>query len=170
MKVKRPGLHLRYRQSYRDKTVMEKVVDRTLAALFYGIDDNPLDLTIEVGEPVAEGNQYAVPVQLRIPLFKLAILNQHDDSFKGKLRILVATRDDQGGTSPVRQVEVPLDIPRKEVLNAMGQYYLYTLTLKMKAGPQHVAVAVRDELAATSSYLSRPLTVGPRQASASAHP
>ncbi len=170
VKVKTAGVHLRYRQSYRDKTTMEKVMDRTLAALFYGIDDNPLDLTIEIGEPVAEGNQYAVPVQLRIPLFKLAILNQRDDSFKGKLRILVATRDEQGGTSPVRQVEVPLDIPRKEVLNAMGQYYLYTLTLKMKAGPQHVAVAVRDELAATSSYLSRPLTVGPGAASASAHP
>jgi VWFA-related protein len=170
VRSKAPGVHLRYRQSYRDKTVMEKVVDRTLAALFYGIDDNPLDLTIEVGEPVAEGNLYSVPVQLRIPLFKLAILTQHDDSFKGKLRILVATRDDEGGTSPVRQVEVPLDIPRKEVLNAMGQYYLYTLTLKMKAGSQHVAVAVRDELAATSSFLSRPLTVGPRQASVSAHP
>lgn len=172
VKVKTAGVHLRYRQSYRDKSTMEKVMDRTLAALFYGIDDNPLDLTIEIGEPVAEGNQYAVPVQLRIPLFKLAILNQRDDSsFKGKLRILVATRDEQGGTSPVRQVEVPLDIPRKEVLNAMGQYYLYTLTLKMKAGPQHVAVAVRDELAATSSYLSRPLTVGPgTAAAASVHP
>jgi len=169
VRSKAPGVHLRYRQSYRDKTVMEKVVDRTLAALFYGVDDNPLDLTIEVGAPVAEGNLYAVPVQLRIPLFKLAILNQRDDSFKGKLRILVATRDEEGGTSPVRQVEVPLDIPRREVLNAMGQYYLYTLTLKMKAGPQHVAVAVRDELAATSSYLSRPVTVGPVQASAAGH-
>jgi VWFA-related protein len=171
VKVKTAGVHLRYRQSYRDKTTLEKVMDRTLAALFYGIDDNPLDLTIEIGEPVAEGNQYSVPVQLKIPLFKLAILNQRDDSsFKGKLRILVATRDEQGGTSPVRQVEVPLDIPRKEVLNALGQYYLYTLTLKMKGGPQHIAVAVRDELAATSSYLSRPLTVGPGAVSASSHP
>jgi VWFA-related protein len=169
VRAKRPGIHLRYRQSYRDKTVMEKTVDRTLAALFYGIDDNPLDLEIQVGEPVAEGSLYAVPVQLKIPLFKLAILNQRDDSFKGKLRILVATRDEDGGTSPVRQVEVPLDIPRKEVLNAMGQYYLYTLTLKMKGGAQHVAVAVRDEVAATSSYLSRPLTVGPGRASAASH-
>ena len=72
----------------------------------------------------------------------------------------MATRDAAGGTSPVRQVEVPLNIPRKEVLNALGQYYLYTLTLKMKPGVQHVAVAVRDELAAATSYLSRSVTVG----------
>ena len=71
----------------------------------------------------------------------------------------VITRDEKGGASAVRQVEVPLNIPRKEVLNALGQYYVYTLTLQMKPGLQHVAVAVRDEIAATTSYLSRPVTV-----------
>ena len=51
VRVKRPGLRLRYRQSYRDKPAIEKVVDRTLAALFYGIEDNPLEIAIEIGEP-----------------------------------------------------------------------------------------------------------------------
>ncbi|HEY4591334.1 MAG TPA: hypothetical protein VIJ61_02935, partial [Thermoanaerobaculia bacterium] len=128
--------------------------------LFYGIEDNPLAITIEVGELApAEGGQYSVPVRLKIPLFKLAILNRQDQTYEGKLRVLVAIRDDAGGISPVRQVEVPLSIPSKEVLNALGKYYVYTLTLKLKPGPQHVAVAVRDEIAATTSYLSRPVTV-----------
>ena len=165
VKVKRPGLRVRYRQSYRDKPAMEKVADRTLAALFHGIEDNPLDVAVEIGdsgpaEGGPDGGQYAVPVRLKIPLFKLAILNQPDGSYRGKLRILVATRDEVGGTSALRQVEVPLQIPRKEVLSAMGQYYVYTLTLKMKPGAQHVAVTVRDDVAAATSYLSRPVTVG----------
>ena len=164
VRVKRPGIRLRYRQSYRDKPAMEKAVDRTLAALFYGIEDNPLRVVMEIGEPAAaEGGQYSVPVHLKIPLFKLAILNR-EDAYEGKLRILVAIRDDTGATSAVRQVEVPLHISRKEVLNAMGQYYLYTLTLKMKPGEQHVAVAVRDDIAAATSYLSRPVTVAARAA------
>jgi VWFA-related protein len=164
IRVKRPGIRLRYRQSYRDKPVMEKAVDRTLAALFYGIEDNPLRVVMEIGEPApAEGGQYAVPVHLKIPLFKLAIVNRQD-TYEGKLRILVAVRDDTGATSAVRQVEVPLHISRKEVLNAMGQYYLYTLTLKLKPGEQHVAVAVRDDFAAATSYLSRPVTVAARAA------
>jgi VWFA-related protein len=161
VRVKRPGLRVRYLQTYRDKPVMERVADRTLAALLHGIEDNPLDVEIEIGDSApAEGEQYAVPVRLRIPLFKLAILNQQGGGYHGKLRILVATRDEAGGTSAVRRVEVPLEIPRKEVLNAMGQYYVYTLTLKMKPGAQHVAVAVRDDIAAATSYLSRPVTVG----------
>ena len=167
VKVKGEGLRVRYRQSYRDKPALEKMADRTLAALYHGIEDNPLAIEVEIGEPTPdEGGQYGVPVRLKIPLFKLAILN-HDDVFQGKLRVLVATRDATGGTSPVRQVEVPLNIPRKEVLNALGQYYIYTLTLKMKPGEQHVAVAVRDEVAAATSYLSRPVTVA---ATAAVHP
>jgi VWFA-related protein len=160
VKVKKPGLQVRYRQTYRDKPLLEKLADRTLAALFHGFEENPLEVQIEIGDPSpAEDGQYAVPVRLRIPLFKLAILNQQE-SYQGKLRLLVATRDDKGGASSVRQVEVPLNIPRKEVLSALGQYYLYTLTLKMQPGAQHVAVAVRDELAAATSYLTRPVQVG----------
>jgi VWFA-related protein len=160
VRARRPGLHLRYRQSYRDKPAIEKVVDRTLAALFYDIQDNPLEITTEVGEAMpVEGGQYTVPVRLKIPLFKLAILSQQDKTYVGKLRVLVAVRDELGGTTPVRQVEVPLNIPRKEVLSALGQYYVYTLTLKLRPGLQHVAVAVRDEIATTTSYLSRPVTV-----------
>jgi VWFA-related protein len=160
VRARRPGLSLRYRQSYRDKPAAEKVVDRTLAALFYGVEDNPLEITTETGEATpAEDGQYSVPLRLKIPLFKLAILSQQDKVYAGKLRVLVAVRDEAGGTAPMRQVEVPLNIPRAEVLNALGQYYIYTLTLKLRPGLQHVAVAVRDEIAATTSYLSRPVTV-----------
>ncbi|HEY0513364.1 MAG TPA: VWA domain-containing protein [Thermoanaerobaculia bacterium] len=160
VKVKRAGLRVRYLQSYRDKPPLERMADRTLAALVHGVEDNPLEIALEIGDPTAaENGRFDVPVHLRIPLFKLAILNQQGN-YQGKLRILVATRDEMGGASALRQVEVPLQIPRKEVLSAMGQYYLYTLTLKMKPGSQHVAVAVRDEIAAATSYLSRPVTVG----------
>ena len=61
---------------------------------------------------------------------------------------------------------IPIQIPRKQVLGAMGQHYLYTLSLKMPAGNQRVAVAVRDELGAATSYLSRGVKVAPVQESA----
>ncbi len=163
VKVKRPGLRVRYRPSYRDKPAMEKAVDRTLTALLHGIEDNPLEVVVEVGEQTLDKatGSWAVPVRLKIPLYKLAIIHPVEGgAYQGRLRLLVATRDAKGGTSPVRHVEVPLEISRKEVLNALGQHYLYTLTLKMPAGQQQVAVAVRDELAATTSYLSRAVTVG----------
>ena len=166
VKVKRPGLQLRYRQSYRDKTPLEKVLDRTFAALLHGIEDNPLDISVEIGEqsPGPSGTQ-AVPIRLRIPLFKLAILNR-DEAFQGSLKLFVITRSQDGGTSPVKQVAVPLNIPRKEVLRAMGQFYVYTLTLNLPPGEQRVALGVRDEISTTTSYLSRGIKVSPVLSSA----
>ena len=161
VKVKGPGLRVRYRPSYRDKPAMEKAVDRTLTALLHGIEDNPLEVAVEMGEQTLDKatGTWAVPVRLKIPLYKLAIIHPQDEgTFQGRLRLLVVTQDGKGGTSPVRQVEVPLTISRKEVLNALGQHYLYTLTLKMAKGEQRVAVAVRDEIATTTSYLSRAVT------------
>jgi len=159
VRTRRAGLRLRYRQSYRDKPALEKTVDRMLAGLFYGMEENPLGISLEVGEQTpGPSGTVAVPVRLRIPLFKLAILNR-DETFQGNLRLFVATRDKDGGTSPVRQVPVPVQISRKEVLRAMGQYYLYNLTLQLQPGEQQVAVAVRDEVAATTSYLSRGIKV-----------
>jgi VWFA-related protein len=168
VKVKRPGLRVRYRPSYRDKPALEKAMDRTFTALLHGIEDNPLEVTVEVGAQTLDKatGTWAVPVQLKIPLFRLAIVPQQEGgSYQGRLRLLVITQDSQGGNSPLRQVEVPLAISRKQVLNALGQHYLYTLTLKMPAGEQRVAVAVRDELGAVTSYLSRAVTVGAVQAS-----
>ncbi|MFY9825265.1 MAG: VWA domain-containing protein [Thermoanaerobaculia bacterium] len=167
VKVKRPGLRVRYRPSYRDKPAMEKVVDRTLTALLHGIGENPLEIGVELGTQTLDTatGTWAVSVRLKIPLYKLAIIHPDEGgSFQGRLRLLVVTRDRKGGTSPVRQVEVPLAIPRKEVLSALGQHYLYTLTLKLQAGEQRVAVAVRDELSTTTSYLSQAVSVGAVQA------
>jgi hypothetical protein len=41
----------------------------------------------------------------------------------------------------------------------MGKFYEYELTLNLAPGEQHVAVAVWDEGTATTSVLSRTLTV-----------
>lgn len=136
------------------------MVDRTLAAVYHGFEDNPLEVTLKLGEQVPQGDRFQVPIKLRIPLFKLAILPQQDRSYRGSLRLLVSTRDEQGGVSPIRQIQVPLEIPEQQILYAMGQFYEYDLTLVLPPGEQHVAITVRDEGTATTSVLSRSLTVG----------
>jgi hypothetical protein len=168
VRVKQPGLRLRHRQSFRDKTAAERAVDRTLSALFHGAEDNPLEVKVAIGEVTAgEGGLFLVPVHLRIPLFKLGLLGR-EDVLEGALRLVVVSNDAAGGLSPVRQVPVPIRIPRKEMLTALGQYYLYTLTLKLPAGSQRVAVGIHDERQGLASYLGRDVKVGDAPAVASA--
>jgi len=160
VKVKRAGLRVRHRRSYRDKSSLERAADRTLAALFYGTEENPLDVILDVGEiRPAEGRTFSVPVRLRIPLFKLLLQND-ETNMTGKVRLLLATQSADGGTSKVRQVEVPIQIPRDKALVALGQHFQYELTLTMTAGDQRVAVAVQDTATSQTSYLSRDVRVG----------
>jgi VWFA-related protein len=167
VRVKRSGVTLRYRQSYRDKPSLERAVDRTLASLFYGYQDNPLDVRMTIGVATSGGPAgnaekravWAVPVRLRIPLFKLG-LQTRDDVYEGKLRLLVAVRDTEGANTPVRQIEVPIRIPHDQAITALGQSYLYEIKLSLKAGEQQLAIAVRDEATTTTSYLARTLRIG----------
>ena len=160
VRVKRKGLQVRHPLSYRDKPVMERAVDRTLAALFFGSEDNPLDVSLEIGEitPGAQGS-YTVPVRLRIPIHKL-FFHQTEEAYEGKLRLLVATQSGAGETSKVRQVQVPVNVPKDKALIAFGQFYVYELALTLGPGEQRVAVAVRDEGTAQTSFLARGVRVG----------
>jgi len=166
VRVKRPGVKVRYHQSYRDKPALERTVDRTLASLLYGYEDNPLEIQVEIGDsaplalPNGQSATWSVPIRLRIPLFRVTMLPT-EKSFEGKLRLLVATDNAAGKRSPVRQVQVPISIPRLSALTALGQYYQYEVKLNLETGEQHVAIAVRDEATSTTSFLARTLSIGP---------
>src|ERR1700730_14924335 len=89
VKVKRPGLRVRYRSTYRDKPALEKAVDRTLTALLHGIEDNPLEVAVELGAQTLDKatGTWAVPIRLSVPLYKLAIINQEEGgAYRGRLR------------------------------------------------------------------------------------
>jgi VWFA-related protein len=160
VKVKRPDVRVRHRRSYRDKSPLERAADRTLAALFYGTEENPLEVALDVGEiRPAEGKTFSVPLRLRIPLYKL-FLQDNLQALVGRVRLLVAVQGAGGETSRVRQVEVPIQIPREKALVALGKNFQYELTLTMTAGDQRVAVAIQDTATSQVSYLARDVKVG----------
>jgi VWFA-related protein len=160
VRVKQPGVRVRHRQTYRDKPLVERAADRTLAALFHGTEENPLQVELAIGEiRPAEGKTFSVPVRLRIPLFKL-FLQDNQKALLGKVRLLVATQGAGGETSRVRQVEIPIQIARDKALIALGKNFQYDLTLTLTAGDQRIAVAVQDTATAQASYLARDVKVG----------
>ncbi|HJX27023.1 MAG TPA: VWA domain-containing protein, partial [Thermoanaerobaculia bacterium] len=88
VRVKRQDLRVRHRMSYRDKSGIERAVDRTLTALFYGTQENPLEVALEIGEArPGNGRTFNVPVRLKIPLHKL-YLRDNQTALVGKVRLL----------------------------------------------------------------------------------
>jgi hypothetical protein len=138
-----------------------RMADSTLAALHFGYQSNSLGVDIQFGRPQPEENsrRFLVPVSVQIPLGKLAYLPSGTFQ-RGRLRLFIAARDEEGGISPVQDVKLPIDIPDAQFETAQNQHYRYDLTLQMRKGRQVLAVGVYDEIGAVSGFVTRGISVG----------
>jgi hypothetical protein len=170
VRVARPKLRLDYRRNYRDKPALEQLADRTLAALTHGYEDNPLEVKLELlpAQPLPNGH-FQVTARLLVPLFKLATVTR-EDVYEAKLRVVAAAGGTGGESTGLRQVEVPVRVPRQEALTAFGQSYAYEVRLELAGGEHTLAFAVRDELGGTASFLRRKVDVKAPVTAAAASP
>ena len=154
VKVKRSGVTVRHRQTYRDQPAAERQEDRLMAALLHGTGTNPLGAILEIGIPAAGGKKtYLVPMRVKLPLENLVFLPAAGFS-EAHLSILVVARDDQGRTTPVRHVTVPIRLPPAQPEGASGQLYVYEFKIELEKGGHTVAVGIEDTAAASTSMLN----------------
>lgn len=160
VKVKRRGLTTRYRQGYRDKTIESRMEDGTLAALLYGASINPLGIEVRLGRAIAvERGTYRVPVEVRIPLGRIALLPQ-GDQHHGRLRVALAVLDGDGETSAPAQQPFAVAVPSAEIGRAVDSFYTYAAELLMRGGTHQVAIGVNDELGGESAFVRQLVRVG----------
>lgn len=161
VKVKRKGLVVRHREGYRDKSSEARMSDGTLAVLNFPFEDNKFGVDLEIGEMTPRDNGlFMVQVLIKIPMSKL-VLVPRAQTHEARVRLYIAAMDNEGGTSEVQQVQLPISVPAGEVQAANGKHYSYSVNLLMRRGEQKVAVGVRDDVAGESSFVSRVLRVGP---------
>jgi hypothetical protein len=161
VKVKgRKGLTVRHRDGYRDKTTESRMADATMSSLLFGFEKNPLGVGLEFGDMSRrdDGN-FTVPLKIKIPIGKLALVPREGGQ-QARARAFIAVMDAKGGTSPVQEAAIPIEIPEAQVATAVQQYYSYSVSLIMRPGEHRVAVAVRDDFAANSSFVRRTVSVG----------
>ena len=169
--VRVPGrkVRIRHRAGFQDKTTEERMSDRTLSALLLNVSDNPLEVALERGQSEPELNKkgqrkkrskiYQVPLLVKVPLDNLALLPNRE-AHQGKISVYVAVRDDEGRTSSVQRVPLPISIPNDKLTEARDQFAGYVFSLRMKEGFQRVAVGVRDEIASVDSTIRLNFRVG----------
>lgn len=152
VRVLREGLKVRHRSAYRSKTRSEHIADRTTAALLLADIHNPLEMKLEFGKAqVGEKKRHRiVPVMVKVPLANLTLVPQ--GAFHvGSLELFVTARDEQGRTSGMQKIPVPIRISNDDLVAARGQVAGYRILLAMREGRNSVAVGVLDELGSSSS-------------------
>jgi VWFA-related protein len=163
VRVKAKGAQVRHRQWYRDKPTSEAVAERTLAVMRFGPEDNPLLAALEIGAGKEQGDSVLVPVKVKVPISKL-YLEPGEGKRSGRLRVFVVASG-AGSTTAVRQTKlVTVEVPESEVAAGAKKEYTYEISIPLKKGTWALGVGVRDELAATTSYLRKDFVVEGAQA------
>ena len=163
LKNKSIKARLRHRNSYRDKSVETKMADGTLAALDFKYEANTHGLRLEIGagKSQEQGRHYVVPVRVRIPLNKVTLVPVNQN-LEGRVRLFIAALDYEGAKSPVQEAPVPISIPSDQFVPEADQTYVYSLDLLMRKGGHEVAVGMRDDLSAETSFVRRRVNIGAR--------
>jgi len=159
IKVKRPGVRLRHRQGYRDKSPETRIEESLRAALAHGFLDNGIGLGLYVG-PASEvaADRFDVPVRITLPLRSLAFSPQ-DDGYTFRFRVFLAAKDAEGGFSDVLQIPASLTVDETDSASAQAAIWRMSQQIKMRGGEQRLAVAVQDELSPISGITAQTFVV-----------
>jgi hypothetical protein len=162
VRVKTRGAQVRYRQWYRDKTAGEAIAERTLATMRFGTEENPLGATLEILPGKKPGETL---VRVKVPLAKLyleapvAAQGTPATSHQGRLR-LYAVASTESAMTPVRETKlVTVDVPEAEAAAGARRDYTHEIAIPLPPGSYKLGLAVRDERAATTSYLHKDFVV-----------
>ena len=159
VKVRQKGLKVRHRDGYRDKTLETRISESTLASFMFERQSNPLNVHVEVLDPVRDKKALLLPIEVRIPIGGLTLLPR-DGFHEGKVLVSVAVMDEEDQRSPVDMTPVPIQIPDQDLDVAKTKYYVYSVALKVRPGRQRIAVGVRDEITGQQSYVTRSANIG----------
>jgi VWFA-related protein len=159
VRVTRPGVALRYPTEYRDKSVEQRMNDRTLSALTLGVENNALGVRVSVGKAKRQGRFFTVPVEVHVPMANV-VLFPDGASHRGKLSIQWISRDDGGRYSDPVLVRLPFEVANGNVARALSQTIDYTAELTLRDGRHTLAIGVSDDLGFSGSTLKVEVDVG----------
>jgi len=155
VKLKRPGVELRYRKSYQSKNLHERIADGVQSTLFHGREDNPLDLSMDISETETSNRRVTnVKIRIHVPLKSLVLIPE-GESGKGVFTVYVAARNVQGIYTAVGQKTIPLAVDQEDLDQNPDREYLYEVEVPLHGKDYRVGVAVRDDVSGDASYISQ---------------
>ena len=158
VRLRRPGLRLRYLKQFAVRTAARQLEEATLATLLTAAEDNVLQVAVEKGEAVPQKDgTFLVPLLIKVPMARLSLLPD-GGSHVGRLSFVVMARSRDGALSEPATGQVPIRVANAELLSVMGGAAGYRLRLRAEAGEQVVAIGVRDEVARRDATLRLVMT------------
>jgi hypothetical protein len=150
VKVKKPGVSVRYRESFVQKATPTEIGDTLAANLFAGVQKNDLGITISAGTatPKNEG-EITVPVTITVPIAALTFVPDGKDVV-GKFTIYAGFTRKDGSSSKVSKIEYPLRFLADSMKDQRNLNVKINMT--MQKTTENISVAVLDQTSNATGY------------------
>ncbi|KAB2963207.1 MAG: VWA domain-containing protein [Thermoanaerobaculia bacterium] len=146
VRVRRDGVELRHRESYRRRTAGERQEEALMAAATLGEVSDSAGLVLDLGEAVPlarRDDRSVVQLAIRIPLASVALVPD-DGHRRGSLRVRVAVSDSRGAVISNDDAPVEIAIPEADIDSALAGVWVHRVELRLLPGLHRVAVVVAD--------------------------
>jgi len=159
VRVKRKGLKVRSRKGLLEKSTETRTAESVVASLHYPRNDNPLAISLAVGEPRPyDQENYLLPVRIAIPVGKLGLVPS-GDRYEGQFFVYFVVLDAAGKQSDLQVQRQAVSVPAKDFTDAQRKDYYYDVQLIVVPGGQKLAVALRDGVSNLTSYVQKAVFV-----------
>ncbi len=153
VRVRRPGLTVRHRESFQRSSAPERAESALSAAVTFGQAENPLEITLKLGEGRSDGQKKGgqiVPLAVGMPLRFLSLVPT-GETRSARVSVRVAIQDARGRLLESGSAEVPIVVPENQMEKAMVSSWYHRAEMRLAPGPQRVAVVVVDEVSGVQS-------------------
>lgn len=142
LRVKDPGLKVRYREGFRDLSRDEEIDFLVESTLLFGPLPGAGSLGVRFGDIPDRGRKVTVPVELMIPMDSITML-PHQGRYVAELELRIAALDEYGDRNEIIAVPVKLegDQPPPE-----GAHAVYAMNIKIKRQPQDLVMSLYDPI------------------------
>lgn len=152
VRVNNKNYLVRSRRTFVEKSIPTEMTDRVIANLFYPASSNDLRIVITTGQPtMVERDRFRVPLEIRIPMDNLTLLQQ-GEIMAGGFSVYVVVANTLGDMSDVARQTQALRVPPSDMERAKGKYYTYSVDMLMEKGRNRISVGVIDDVSNLTGF------------------
>jgi VWFA-related protein len=157
--VKRKGLRVRNRTSFVEKSVETRTAEAVLATLHYARVDNPLGISVSVGDAKPyDAQNYLLPIRVSVPIGKIGLVPS-GEQYEGQFFIYFVVLDVSGKQSDLQIQRQQIKVPNADYATAQRKDFYYDAQLIVVPGGQKIAIGVRDGVSNLTSYVQKSVFV-----------
>lgn len=158
VKSRRPGLTVRNRGQYVEKSDDTRMRDRVIATLFQGSsEESQIGIAASFGKRRKSRGTETLPLRIRVPIADLTTLPEGNDRHAGSFAVYVAASEDINKLSEITHKTQPFQVKESQLGAAQDGYFTYDLDVKVNQKAKYIAVGVLDEVGRTYGLLRLPV-------------